>query len=81
VLGPNLHSTIAAGLVAQADALIGLRFHALVFAEASGRPCMGFDWEPKSAALIREWHIAVAHNDQSVQNWLDEMLHLQANAG
>jgi polysaccharide pyruvyl transferase WcaK-like protein len=81
VLGPNLHPTIAAGLVAQADALIGLRFHALVFAEASGRPCMGFDWEPKSAALIREWHIAVAHNDQSVQNWLDEMLHLQANAG
>jgi polysaccharide pyruvyl transferase WcaK-like protein len=72
VLGPNLHPAVAAGLIALADAVIGLHFHAHVLAEATGTRCMGFDWGAKSSALIRELHIAAARNDQSVQNWLDE---------
>lgn len=53
-LGPDLHPALAKAIVGRATAVLGLRFHAMVFAMATGVPCLGFPWEPKTAALLEE---------------------------
>jgi polysaccharide pyruvyl transferase WcaK-like protein len=71
LLGPNLHPAVTAGIIALADAVIEVRFRALVLAEARGTRCMGFNWEPKSAALIRERTLPIAATSEVVRLWLD----------
>lgn len=71
VVGPNLPPAMAKAVVGQADAVLGHRFHALVFALGTGVPCAAFGWEPKTRALIEE-HRLPAPDD--LTRWLDPIL-------
>lgn len=71
VLGPNLPPAVAKAVVGQADAVLGHRFHALVFALSTGVPCAGFAWEPKTRALTEEHRLPTP---DSLTRWLDQIL-------
>ncbi|MEU5694587.1 glycosyltransferase [Actinosynnema sp. NPDC020468] len=73
VVGPNLPPGLAKAVVARADAVLGLRFHALVFALAAGTPCAGFPWEPKTRALAEEHRLPTPTDDRGLTRWLDSV--------
>ncbi|WP_232660333.1 polysaccharide pyruvyl transferase family protein [Pseudonocardia sp. TRM90224] len=54
VLGPQLPPALAKAIVGEADALFGLRLHALVFAASMGVPCLGVGWEERTIAFLAE---------------------------
>jgi polysaccharide pyruvyl transferase WcaK-like protein len=54
LVGPDLAPRLAKAVVGEAAALIGLRFHAIVFAYCAEVPAMTFEWEPKTSALHHE---------------------------
>jgi polysaccharide pyruvyl transferase WcaK-like protein len=76
-LGPNLHPALAKAVTAQAAALLGLRFHGVVFATAAGVPATSFAWEPKTAALLSDRALPVINNPiqpHQITGWLDSCL-------
>lgn len=75
VIGPNLPPALARGIVGEAAAVVGLRFHAMVFALSAGRPCCGPDWEPKTAALLTEHDVPTMRDSAHLVTWLDELAH------
>lgn len=74
VVGPNLRPAVAKAVAGLAAAVLGLRFHALVFALGSGTPCTGFGWEPKTRALIAEYHLSTPDELGNLTGWLDSAL-------
>lgn len=73
VIGPNLPPALAKGVVGEASAVVGLRFHAMVFALSAGRPCCAPDWEPKTAALLAEHDVPAMRDSAGLVAWLDEL--------
>lgn len=74
LLGPNLHPALAQAIVAQSDAVLALRFHGVVFAQASGVPTISFTWEPKTAALFHDSATRALDDPfqaQQLEDWLD----------
>jgi glycosyltransferase involved in cell wall biosynthesis/polysaccharide pyruvyl transferase WcaK-like protein/O-antigen/teichoic acid export membrane protein len=71
VVGPNLDPALAKAIVGQATAVVGFRFHALVFALSTRTPCMGFPGEPKSEALLEENRLPIFTGIEALQGWLD----------
>ena len=53
VLGPQLPPALAKAVVGEADALFGLRLHALIFAVSTGVPCLGVGWEERTTRVPR----------------------------
>ena len=54
MFGPNLAPQTAKALVSFADAVIGMRFHALVFAASTNTPMASLTFEEKSRSLIAQ---------------------------
>jgi len=52
VQGDLTHTEIRA-MVARCDLLIGMRYHALVFAAMNGVPLVGFSYDPKNDSFLR----------------------------
>jgi Polysaccharide pyruvyl transferase len=77
VLGPQLQPALAKAIVAEADALFGLRIHALVFAVSSGVPCLGVGWEERTIAFLAEHQQAAISTRPPVEQlhaWVDSAL-------
>jgi polysaccharide pyruvyl transferase WcaK-like protein len=74
--GPNLDPRVAKSLFANADAVLGLRLHSLVFAAAANIPMASVTFEEKSRALLerhRGYDIPGARVDQlSFFPWVEE---------
>ena len=71
VVGPNLAPSMAKAIVGCATAVLGMRFHALVFALSLGIPCMGIAGEPKTEALQDEHRLPVFDDIRTLYSWLD----------
>lgn len=77
VLGPQLPPALAKAVVGEADALFGLRLHALVFAVAGGVPCLGVGWEERTAAFLAEHEQSATSTRPPVEElheWVDRTL-------
>lgn len=77
VLGPQLDPALAKAVVGEADALFGLRLHALVFAVSSGVPCLGVGWEDRTTAFLAEHRQAAIGTRPSAAElhaWVDRAL-------
>jgi polysaccharide pyruvyl transferase WcaK-like protein len=77
VLGPQLEPRLAKAVVAEADALFGLRIHALVFAVSSGVPCLGVGWEERTTAFLAEHEqsaISTRPPVEDLHEWVDSTL-------
>lgn len=77
VLGPQLPPAVAKAVVAEADALFGLRVHALIFAVAAGVPCLGVGWEERTTAFLAEHEqsaISTRPPDEELNAWVDRTL-------
>jgi len=74
VVGPNLAPSMAKAIVGCASAVVGMRFHALVFALSSGIPCMGIGGEPKTEALLDEHRLPVFSDIRTLHSWLDVII-------
>jgi glycosyltransferase involved in cell wall biosynthesis/polysaccharide pyruvyl transferase WcaK-like protein/O-antigen/teichoic acid export membrane protein len=74
VVGPNLPPELAKAIAAQATAVVGLRFHALVFALSTGTACLGFRGEPKTEALLAEHPVPAFTDVDALRQWLDNTL-------
>jgi polysaccharide pyruvyl transferase WcaK-like protein len=77
VLGPQLEPTLAKAVVGEADALFGLRIHALVFAVSMGVPCLGVGWEERTTAFLAEHEQAAISTRPPVEDlhaWVDQTL-------
>ena len=77
VLGPQLPPTLAKAVVAEADALFGLRLHALIFAVAGGVPCLGVGWEERTTAFLAEHEqssISTRPPIEDLHAWVDRTL-------
>jgi len=77
VLGPQLPPALAKAIVAEADALFGLRLHALIFAVSSGVPCLGVGWEERTTAFLAEHEqsaIGTRPPDEDLNAWVDATL-------
>ncbi|AHI00374.1 glycosyltransferase [Kutzneria albida] len=74
VVGPNLAPALAKAVIGQAHGVLGLRFHALVFALATGTACIGFPWEPKAQALLAEHGLPTLTDQAALLTWLDDLL-------
>jgi polysaccharide pyruvyl transferase CsaB len=48
----TLSPQVTAGVLAQCDFVIGMRFHSLVFAAKAGVPCVGLSYDPKVYNLL-----------------------------
>jgi hypothetical protein len=73
VLGPNLHPGLARAVVAQAAAVVGHRFHGVVFAAAEGVPATAYAWEPKTISFLAEHGLAALSDPlvpQELEDWL-----------
>jgi polysaccharide pyruvyl transferase WcaK-like protein len=77
VLGPQLPPALAKAVVGEADALFGLRLHALIFAVSTGVPCLGVGWEERTTAFLAE-HEQVAISTrppvEDLHAWVDRTL-------
>ncbi len=82
--GPDLKPTLAKSLVAFADGVIGMRFHALVFAASAGTPMASLTFEEKSRAVIAEYGgfnvLPDAWSENSFDLWIDEQLQKRGSA-
>lgn len=77
VLGPQLPPALAKAVVAEADALFGLRLHALIFAVSAGVPCLGVGWEERTTAFLAEHEqsaISTRPPDEDLNAWVDRTL-------
>jgi hypothetical protein len=77
VLGPQLNPALAKAVVAEADALFGLRLHALIFAVAAGVPCLGVGWEERTTAFLAEHEqssISTRPPIEDLHAWVDKTL-------
>jgi hypothetical protein len=73
-VGPDLAPALAKAVVGEAAAVVGLRFHAVVFAYGAGVPAMTFGWEPKTAALHRERGKPATielYSDTAISRWVE----------
>jgi len=80
VLGPQLPPALAKAIVGQADAVLGLRLHALIFAVSTGVECRGFDWEEKTSAFLSDNNLPALHDTLDVHGWLDDLLTAKVDA-
>lgn len=77
VLGPQLPPALAKAVVAEADALFGLRLHALIFAVSAGVPCLGVGWEERTTAFLAEHEqsaISTRPPDADLNAWVDRTM-------
>jgi hypothetical protein len=77
VLGPQLEPALAKAVVGEADALFGLRLHALIFAVSSGVPCLGVGWEERTIAFLAEHEQAAVSTRppaEELHAWVDRTL-------
>lgn len=77
VLGPQLPPALAKAVVGEADALFGLRIHALVFAVSTGVPCLGVGWEERTTAFLAEHEqsaISTRPPAEELHAWVDRSL-------
>ncbi|MDT7576608.1 MAG: hypothetical protein QOH17_2941, partial [Pseudonocardiales bacterium] len=77
VLGPQLPPALAKAVVGEADALFGLRLHALIFAVSTGVPCLGVGWEERTTAFLAEHEqsaISTRPPDEALNAWVDATL-------
>jgi polysaccharide pyruvyl transferase WcaK-like protein len=77
VLGPQLPPALAKAVVGEADALFGLRIHALVFAVSTGVPCLGVGWEERTTAFLAEHEQSAISTRPPVEDlhaWVDQTL-------
>jgi polysaccharide pyruvyl transferase WcaK-like protein len=77
VIGPQLPPALAKAVVAEADALFGLRLHALIFAVAAGVPCLGVGWEERTTAFLAEHEqssISTRPPIEDLHAWVDRTL-------
>jgi polysaccharide pyruvyl transferase WcaK-like protein len=77
VLGPQLPPALAKAVVGEADALFGLRLHALIFAVSTGVPCLGVGWEERTTAFLAEHEqsaISTRPPDEDLIAWVDATL-------
>jgi len=74
IVGPNLSPALAKAVTGEAAAVLGLRFHALVFALSMGTNCMGFPWEPKTQALLDEYRLPAFTTIEAMHDWLDRTI-------
>lgn len=77
VLGPQLPPDLAKAVVGEADALFGLRLHALIFAVSAGVPCLGVGWEERTTAFLAEHEqsaITTRPPDEDLNAWVDRTL-------
>jgi Polysaccharide pyruvyl transferase len=77
VLGPQLEPRLAKAVVGEADALFGLRIHALVFAVSTGVPCLGVGWEERTTAFLAEHEQSAISTRPPVEDlhaWVDQTL-------
>jgi polysaccharide pyruvyl transferase WcaK-like protein len=77
VIGPQLPPALAKAVVAEADALFGLRIHALVFAVSAGVPCLGVGWEERTTAFLAEHEqssISTRPPIEDLHAWVDRTL-------
>jgi polysaccharide pyruvyl transferase WcaK-like protein len=77
VLGPQLPPALAKAVVAEADALFGLRLHSLIFAVAAGVPCLGVGWEERTTAFLAEHEqssISTRPPVEDLHAWVDRTL-------
>lgn len=77
VLGPQLPPALAKAVVGEADALFGLRLHALIFAVSTGVPCLGVGWEERTTAFLAEHEqsaISTRPPDEDLNAWVDRTL-------
>jgi polysaccharide pyruvyl transferase WcaK-like protein len=77
VLGPQLPPKLAKAIVGEADALFGLRLHALIFAVSTGVPCLGVGWEERTTAFLAEHEqsaITTRPPDEDLIAWVDATL-------
>jgi polysaccharide pyruvyl transferase WcaK-like protein len=73
LVGPDLAPRLAKAVVGEAAAVVGLRFHAIVFACCAEVPAMTFEWEPKTAALLHERGkpgVIDLYTDDAVTSWV-----------
>ena len=76
ILGPDLPPALVSAVVAEASAVLGLRFHALVFATGAGVPCLAPPWEPKTRALLDERHLPCLNDTADLHAWLESSMPL-----
>jgi hypothetical protein len=77
VLGPQLPPALAKAVVGEADALFGLRIHALIFAVSTGVPCLGVGWEERTTAFLAEHEqsaISTRPPKEDLYAWVDRTL-------
>lgn len=77
VLGPQLPPALAKAVVGEADALFGLRLHALIFAVSAGVPCLGVGWEERTTAFLAEHEqsaISTRPPEEDLNAWVDKTL-------
>jgi hypothetical protein len=77
VLGPQLPPALAKAVVGEADALFGLRIHALIFAVSTGVPCLGVGWEERTTAFLAEHEQSAISTRPPVEDlhaWVDRTL-------
>lgn len=77
VLGPQLAPALAKAIVAESDALFGLRIHSLVFAVSAGVPCLGVGWEERTTAFLAEHEqssISTRPPIEDLHAWVDRTL-------
>ncbi len=77
VLGPQLAPALAKAIVGEADALFGLRLHALIFAVSTGVPCLGVGWEERITAFLAEHQqsaIGTRPPDEELHAWVERTL-------
>lgn len=76
ILGPDLPPALVSSVVADASAVLGLRFHALIFATAAGVPCIAPPWEPKTRALLDERRLPHLNDTADLHAWLESSMPL-----
>jgi hypothetical protein len=77
VLGPQLPPALAKAVVGEADALFGLRIHALIFAVSTGVPCLGVGWEERTTAFLAEHEQSAISTRPPIEDlhaWVDRTL-------
>lgn len=77
VIGPQLPPAVAKAVVGEADALFGLRLHALIFAVSTGVPCLGVGWEERTTAFLAEHEQSAITTRPPVEDlhaWVDRTL-------
>ncbi len=76
--GPNLTPKTAKALVGFADAIVGMRFHALVFAVSTGTPVASLTFEEKSRSLLGKYGgfnvLPEDWNENALDAWIDQVI-------